>query len=124
VLSRIDQCLEAAASGPSFTAEAAKAVAAGRARLATRFDELATLEPDHAEAGAGRLTSLLVETVAGALLLEQSASDVRKGLVALRYARRHLLATDVWEDRIAAEAARELLAYEDVDEERAAKAAA
>lgn len=124
VLSRIDRCLEVAADAPSFTDEAAKAVAAGRARLAARIDELPTLDPDHAEAGAGRLTALLVETVAAALLLEQAADDVRKGLVALRYARRHLVANELWEDRIAAETARELLAYEDIDEERAAKAAA
>ena len=124
VLSRIDGCLVAGAGGPAFLAEAIGAVAAGRARLAATIAELPTLDPDRAEAGAGRLTSLLVTTMSGALLVEQAADDVRKALVAVRYARRHLSPRDVWDDRIAAEAGRELLAYDDVDEERANKAAA
>ena len=57
-----------------------------------------------------------------ALLLEQSATDVRKGLVALRYVRRHFVPDGLWADRIAIETGRELLAYEEIDEDRAAKA--
>jgi hypothetical protein len=125
VLARVDRCLDAATGGPAFVTEASDAVAAARARLAARVEELPTLDPDRAEAGAGRLTALLVETVSAALLLEQAASaaDVRKGLVALRYARRHLGGRELWDDRIAAEAGRELLAFEQIDQERATKIA-
>ncbi len=124
VLSRIDECLQAVAGGPSFIAEAAEAVTSGRERLAASLDELPTLDPDRAEAGAGRLTSLLAETVAGALLLEQAADDPRKGLVALRYTRRHFSLNEPWTDRIAAEVGRELLAHEEIEEGLAVKATA
>jgi hypothetical protein len=124
VLARIDGCLTAVDGGPAFVAPAAEVVRASRNRLAAAIDELPMLDADQADAGAGRLTALLVETVAAALLVEQSSTDVRKGLVALRYARRHLGGRDVWDDRIAAEAGREMLAYEEIDEETAAKASA
>ena len=124
VLGRIDRALQTAVDAPPFAAEAIQAVTAARGRLGARVADLPTLDPDGAEAGAGRLTALLVETVAGALLLEQAVGDPRKALVALRYARRHLAPRDVWDDRIAAEAGRELLAHDDLTDERAAKAAA
>jgi alkylation response protein AidB-like acyl-CoA dehydrogenase len=123
VLARIDRCLETARHAPAFTTEAAVAVALGRRRLGGAIDEVARLEGDRAEAGALRLTTMLVETTAAALLLDQAAGDVRKGLVALRYARRHLAPRPIWHDRIAADAGRELLAYESIDEGLAAKAA-
>jgi hypothetical protein len=66
----------------------------------------------------------LTETVATALLLEQGLTAPRKALVALRYARRHLVADAGWSDRIASVAGREILAYEDIDAALAAKAAA
>jgi hypothetical protein len=50
--------------------------------------------------------------------------DIRKALVALRFARRHLAPDDVWGDRIAAEAGREILSFAEVDEASATKAAA
>ena len=65
-----------------------------------------------------------MHTVSAALLLEQSAGDDRKGLVALRYVRRQLLPGSEWDDHIAAYAGRELLAYEAIDAPAAAKAAA
>jgi acyl-CoA dehydrogenase len=123
VLARVDRCLDAAKHAPAFTTEATVAVALGRRRLAATIDELDRVEGDRAEAGAVRLTALLVETTAAALLLEQSVGDVRKGLVALRYARRHLAPRPIWHDRIAADAGREMLAHAPIDEGLAAKAA-
>jgi hypothetical protein len=127
VLARVDTALQASTgAGPSFTGEARDAVAAARDRLAASVAELPTLDGDRAEAGAGRLTGLLVETVSAALLLEQAATrdDARKALVALRYVRHHLAPRGTWDDRIAAEAGRELLAYDVIEEDQAAKAAA
>src|SRR4051812_34738624 len=121
-LSRVDACLEAAAEGPAFVAQAVPVVAAARDRLAARIDELSTHDPGRAEAGAGRLTSLLIETTSAALLLEQSVGDARKGLVAVRYIRRHFLTDGLWADRIAVDTGRELLAYEEIDDDRAVKA--
>jgi acyl-CoA dehydrogenase len=123
LLARIDTCLAAAKHAPAFTTEAAVAVALGRRRLAAALDDLTKLEGDRAEAGALRLTSMLVETTSAALLLEQAAGDVRKGLVALRHARRHLAPRPLWHDRIAADAGREMLSYDAIDEGLAAKAA-
>jgi acyl-CoA dehydrogenase len=122
-LARIDRCLEAARQAPAFTTEATVAVALGRRRLASAIDDVERLEGDRAEAGALRLTAMLVETTSAALLLEEAAGDVRKGLVALRYARRHLAPRPIWHDRIAAEAGREMLSYGAIDEGLAAKAA-
>src|SRR4051812_31889927 len=126
VLGRIDQCLDAAAGAMPFLAEAVDAVAAGRDRLASSIEMLPTFDGDRAEAGAGRLTALLVETVSAALLLQQAAvdHDARKGLVALRYARRHLSPAGVWDDRIAVETGRQLLAFDEITEELATKASA
>ena len=127
VLARIDQCLINAPSGPAFIAEAGEIIAASRKRLAAIINELPTFDADRVEAGAGKLTDLLNQTTAAALLLEQAtegALDARKGLVALRYARRHLRPAEVWDDNIAFEAGRAMLAYEPIDEQRATKAAA
>ncbi|MCU1380602.1 MAG: acyl-CoA dehydrogenase domain protein [Acidimicrobiales bacterium] len=124
VLSRIDACLSVAAEAPPFTAEAAKAIIAARDDLAAHVDAVPAMEGERAEAGAGRLTAMLVETLSAALLLEQSAGDVRKGLVALRYARRHLDGRAPWEDAIAVEAGRAVLAYDDITEALGARAAA
>jgi hypothetical protein len=121
-LARIDRCLEVARQAPAFTTEAAVAVTLGRRRLASVIGELPQLEGDRAEAGALRLTALLDDTLAAALLLEQSVDDIRKGLVALRFTRRHLAPRPFWHDRIAAEAGREMLSYAAVDEELASKA--
>jgi len=123
VLTRINRALDAATDAPSFTAESATALAGARDELASRFEALPTLDPEHAEAGAGRLTALLVHTVSAALLLEQAVGDARKGLVALRYARRHLAGRGSGDDDIAIHAGRALLAYDDIDETLAAKAA-
>lgn len=126
VLARIDACLAAAGSGPAWTAEAVDAVATGRRGLAGAVEALPTFDADRIESGAARFVDLLVATTSAALLLEQAATsgDARKGLVALRYARRHLAPRGVWEDLIAAEAGRTLLSYGEVDARLAAKAAA
>ena len=123
VFARVDDALATASGGPGFVAPAVAEVGRARDDLARRIDELAARDGDRAEASAGRLTALLADTVAAALLLEQSPDDGRKALVALRYVRDHL-GGDEWDDRIAAEAGREMLAYEDVDHALAAKAAA
>jgi acyl-CoA dehydrogenase len=123
VLARIDGCLAHAAGGPEVVATTARAVMAARERLAARMAELPVRERDRVEAGAGRLTAMLIETTAAALLLEQATTDPRKSLVALRYVRRHLEPADVWDDRIASVAGRDLLAYRELSEEEAAAAA-
>lgn len=125
VLDRIDAALAVVHStGPSFLAPAAAAVAAGRDRLAAAVVALDRLEPDDAEARSMRLTDLLVQTTSAALLMEQGATDPRKALVAIRYARRHLDVPAAWDDRIAADAGRAILSYAEIDEATAAKAAA
>ena len=130
VLARIDAALGTARDGPAFTAAAADAVGAARNRLERRVASLPTFDPDHAEAGALRLTGALAAALSGAMLLEEAAvADglrVHKGLVALRFARRHLGADGAEDDRTA-ELARELLAFAgdgELDEAAAAKAAA
>ena len=109
---------------PSFVAPASEAIERASAALARRIDDTLALERDQAEARSAALATRLVHTVSAALLLEQSVDDPRKGLVALRYARRHLIPESEWADSIAAVAGRELLAYEAIDEQAAAKAAA
>src|SRR5207302_7193893 len=99
------------------------AVARARGGLASAIEKLPTYDADLVEAGAGQLTTLLVQTTSAALLLGQAVGDARKALVAVRYVRRHLGPRDLWEDRIAADTGRQPLAYDEVDEERAAKAA-
>jgi hypothetical protein len=130
VLGRIDAALAAAADAPAFAAPAVEAVAAARARFERRVAALPTFDPDHAEAGALRLTGALAATLSGALLLEESvrAEDLRlhKALVALRFARRHLGAEGAEDDRTA-ELARELLGFAtdgELDEAAVAKVAA
>jgi hypothetical protein len=66
---------------------------------------------------------MLVQTMSAALLLEQAVGDVRKGVVALRYARKHLAPRPMWDDRLSAELGRELLAHALIDEGRADKVA-
>ncbi len=95
-----------------------------RDALARRIDDVLGRERDESEACSAALTAALAHTVSAALLLEQSAGDVRKGLVALRYARRHLLPGSGWDDHIAVYAGREMLGYEAIDAPAAAKAAA
>jgi hypothetical protein len=122
-LARVDDALRSAGDGPVFLAEAVTAVDKARDELAARITEVAGREGDEAEAAAGHLTELLADTVSAALLLEQAREDARKGLVALRFARRRLL-RDSWQDRIAARAGREILSYDEIGEELAASAAA
>jgi hypothetical protein len=126
VLDRVDAALAVAErSAPSFTTAAIDSVGAARRDLERRIDALSSLvDPDAAEALAGRLTDRLVRTVSAALLLEQAGGDARKALVAVRYARRHFADGGGWGDRIAAELGREVVAYDRIDEGRAAKAAA
>jgi hypothetical protein len=91
-------------------------------------EALAGLEPDAAEALSGRLCDHLVRTASTALLLEQAGEGgdraTHKGLVGLRYARRHLLPGAAWSDAIAATVGRELLASAAVGDDAAVKAAA
>jgi len=123
-LDRVDAALATATAGaPEFTASAIGSVRAARDQLADRISSLTAREGDRAEAGAGRLTALLADTVSGALLLEHSVDDVRKGLVATRFVRNRI-ERDGWDDRIAADTGREMLAYTEIDLALAAKAAA
>jgi alkylation response protein AidB-like acyl-CoA dehydrogenase len=125
LLPRIDDALAAARGGAAaFLEPALDAVTTARVTLGRRITDVLALDRDESEAHSGALTRLLVETTSAALLLEQAAGDPRKALVALRYARRHLLPGTEWDDRIAALAGRELLSYERIDEPTAAKAAA
>ncbi len=125
VLARVDRVLSQTSQAQSpLVAEIGAALAAARADLDRRVSTVLAWDPDDAEAVAGRLTRGLTETVATALLLEQGFDDPRKALVALRYARRHLVGDGGWEDHIASVAARELLAYEPIDDSLAVKAAA
>ena len=123
LLARIDRCLDAGRHAPPFTTEAAVAITLMRRKLARAIDEIPLVDPDRVEAGAGRLTAMLVQTTCAALLLEQSVGDVRKGVVALHFARRHLVPRPMWDDRLAVELGRSLLAYESIDEDHAEKAA-
>ncbi len=126
-LARVDGVLERAHDEPS-TSEAAGALRRARDRLASSVESLGGLvDPDWAEAGAGRLAGLLVKTVSTALLLDQalaSPDDCRADLVALRYARRHFGADTPFEDAIAALAGRQLLSYQPIDRPLAEQAAA
>jgi hypothetical protein len=145
VVARVDAAIDSVKTASPLLSEAGDLVAAAARRLAARAEEVATLDPDRAEAGSGRLTWLLARTAAAALLVEQAttgpggrsegtvgpgggfegrAGDTRKSLVALRFARRHLAHEEVWGDRIAAEAGREILSHAPVDEASAAKAVA
>lgn len=125
-LHRIDDCIAAAADVPPWLDEAVVAVSAARDRLSDAIKNRPSFDADRVESGAAGLTALLIETTSAALLLHQAArtDDFRKGLVVLRYVRRHLAPRDVWDDGIAAIAGRELLACEALDNGRASKAAA
>lgn len=124
VLDRVDSALAQARSGPDLAAEAIEAVSRARTALTQRITEMDNVDADWVSANAARLTTLLVRTVSGALLLEQGATDTRKALVALRYVRRNLTPEDGWHDRLAMVAGREILSFGDVDEALAARAAA
>lgn len=125
VLARVDAALASLRSTASpAQVETAAALVEARSHLADRIRELPARGAEAAEALASRLTRLLTETVATAVLLEQGADEPHKALVALRYARRHLIAGAEWSDRIAAVAGRELLSFEPIDEATAVKAAA
>jgi alkylation response protein AidB-like acyl-CoA dehydrogenase len=125
VLARIDDALDTArTNAPGVVAPAIDAVAQARTELAARADTVLGLERDESEARSALLTTQLTHAVSGALLVELAARDPRHALVALRYARRHLIPDGAWNDRIASNAGRELLAYDEIDEETAVKAAA
>jgi alkylation response protein AidB-like acyl-CoA dehydrogenase len=129
LLARIDEALATASEGgPGWIAAAVEATAAARDGLAARIEALPGLEPDAAEAISGRLTDLANRTTGAALLLEQAAEGgdlaTHKGLLAVRYARRHLDPSATWSDGVAATLARELVAYAEPSPEAAAKAAA
>ncbi len=129
LLARIDEALAAAREGgPGWIAPAVEATATAREGLAARIEALAALDPDAAEAISGRLTDLANRTTGAALLLEQAAEGgdlaAHKGLLGLRYARRHLDPAASWSDGVAATLGRELIAYAEPGHEAAAKAAA
>jgi len=129
VVVRIDQAVATARGGaPGWAQPAVDAVVTARAELVGRVDALRGLEPDVAEALSGRMCDHLVRTTSAALLLEQAGEGgeraIHKGLVGVRYARRHLLPGAAWTDAIAATLARELLAFAAVRDDAAATAAA
>ena len=113
----------ATGGGPAFVGGGGADGGRGRDALDARIGKLGDLDPDTAEAGAGRLTALLATTTSAALLLEQSVSNPRKALVAVRYTRRHLNGGG-WDDHIAEAAGRDILAHADISEAEAARAAA
>jgi hypothetical protein len=129
LLARVDVAVATARAGaPGWAQPAVEAVAGARDELAGRVDALAELDADTAEAGAGHLCALLVRTMSAALLLEQAGEAgshaLHKGLIGLRFARRHLIAGAGWADAIAATAGRDLLAFAEPTPDAAAKAAA
>jgi acyl-CoA dehydrogenase len=129
VLVRIDEAVATARGGaPGWVQPAVDAVVAARDELEGRVGALGKLEPDAAEALSGRLCDHLVRTASAALLLEQGGEGgeraTHKGLIGLRYARRHLLPGAAWSDAIAATVGRELLAFAAVGDDAAVKAAA
>ena len=129
IVARVDAALATGRDGaPGWVQPAIEAVEAGRDELVRRVDSLGGLEPDAAEAVSGRLCDLLVRTTSAALLLEQAGEGdelaAHKGLIGLRYARRHLMPGGAWFDGVAATAGRDLLAFAEPSPEAAAKAAA
>jgi acyl-CoA dehydrogenase len=129
IVARVDAALATGRDGaPGWVQPAIEAVEAGRDELVRRVESLGGLEPDAAEAVSGRLSDLLVRTTSAALLLEQAGEGdelaAHKGLIGLRYARRHLMPGGAWFDGVAAMAGRDLLAFAEPSPEAAAKAAA
>jgi acyl-CoA dehydrogenase len=129
VVARIDRAVATARGGaPGWAQPAVDAVVAARDQLVGRVDALEGLEPDATEALAGRMCDHLVRTTSAALLLERAGEGgelaTHKGLVGLRYARRHLLPGAAWSDATAATVGRELLGFAAVSDEAAGKAAA
>ncbi len=126
LLARVDGVIGESPGGV-LTSPAVETLARARLKLAESIASMQGLvDPDWAEAGAGRLSNLLVRTVSLALLLEQSfeSDDSRAGLVALRYARRHFGGETLFDDAIAGIAGRQLLAYEPISRATAEEAAA
>lgn len=123
VLARIDAALDVAADGPGFLAAPVDAIRVARKELARRAGDIDRVDTAWTEAGASRLTDLLVRTVQAALLAEQGASDPRQALMATRYTRRRLMSDAVWDDRIAYALGHELVSYAHIDEAAAARAA-
>ncbi|HLM63709.1 MAG TPA: acyl-CoA dehydrogenase family protein [Acidimicrobiales bacterium] len=128
VLARVDAALATGRAAPAWVQPAVDALEAARGELAARSQAVVGLDPEAGEAVAGRLTDLLVHTLSGALLVEQAGEGgplaAHKGLIGLRYARRHLLPDAGWTDAVAAVAGRDLLAFADIGVDTAAKAAA
>jgi hypothetical protein len=130
VLARVDAALAVAGNGngnsnvPDYLRPAAEAIAFARNALADRVKETVASDTDEAEARASQLTNLIVRTTSAALLLEQSVDNHHKGLVALRFARRHLIPDAPWTDQIARTVGRDLVAFADIDANTARTAAA
>jgi acyl-CoA dehydrogenase len=125
VLARVDDALGVVrGAAPFFVEPAVDALAAARDTLARRVDQVLALDRDESEARSAALVRRVVQTVSAALLLEQSVDDPREALVALRYARRHLLPETEWDDHVASSVGRRVLAFDAIGEDEAAKAAA
>jgi alkylation response protein AidB-like acyl-CoA dehydrogenase len=126
VLARIDTALAVVGNGngAEYLRQATEAVGFARNALADRVKETVSANADEAEARASQLTNLIVRATSGALLLEQAVDDHHKGLVALRFARRHLIPDALWTDQIALTAGRDLVAFADIDAATATRAAA
>lgn len=126
---RISEALTVARGGVSampWLNEAVTATAEAANELESLTGLLMSREPDRAQAMVAPLTALLVDVTVTALLAEDATQhgDRRKGLLALRYARRHLRTRPAWDDAVAAVAGRPILSYAEVDPEMAAAAAA
>ncbi len=133
VLDRVRRALSGAAgSGGAFPGqeELLDTVDYAAKELDSLINTALSSEPHRAEALSAPITGLMVEVVCAALLAEDAANrgDLRKGLIALRYARRHLHSgtrqESRWGDAIAQTAAREILSYSDVPSALASTAAA
>jgi acyl-CoA dehydrogenase len=128
ILARVDVALATAREGATgWVQPGVDAAVAARDELAARVEALGGLEPDAAEAMSGRLCAHLHRTVSAALLLEQAGEGgelaAHKGLVGLRFARRHLAPDQRWSDAIAATLGRELVAFAEISDTTAGKAA-
>ena len=126
VLARIDDALAIADADDArhTRVRAAQPFASTRDALARRIDDVLGRERDESEARSAALTAALVQHGLGRVAARAVRRRRPQGLVALRYARRHLLPGSEWDDHIAADAGREMLAYEAIDAQAAAKAAA
>src|SRR5262249_3945790 len=112
VLDRIDEALTVATGGGAGPlAPAAAAIAPGRDRVGAGCAARGGWGPAGAGAGAARVTELPPRPRGAALLAEQGGEDgalaAQRGLLPLRFARRHLMAQPPWADNIAADAGRD-----------------